>query len=197
MPATPTYTTLTGGLPANFFNFNFRSSATIGTLAAGPSLSMPALNAMNLSYNAAGGVGTLDQVASVSGSLINTTPGTTDTYLLDLTNLTDPVGNNFTDCIKVCAICFLNFSTTAATPITVGAAASNAWTGWLGASTHTITVPNGYTDPSSSNAIPGVVIVATGSAAALTVGGSSKVVKLYASYASSVTYGVVILGRNA
>lgn len=102
---------------------------------------------------------------------------------VDLNSLTDAFGSAIAF-VEVCRFIVVNSSTTAGQTLTVGNAASNAWTGWSGGATHTSIIgPEGalfWWSPSDGGA----------------VSGSNKVLRIVAS-AANIPYKLLIVGRSA
>lgn len=102
---------------------------------------------------------------------------------VDLNSLTDAFGSSISF-VEVCGFVITNDSTTASQTLTVGNAASNAWTGWSGGATHTSVVgPEGalfWWSPSDGGA----------------VSGSNKILRIAAS-AASMPYKLLVVGRSA
>lgn len=139
----------------------------------------------NLTYANGTGAGQVDLIYAKQLSLA----GSATT--LDLTALTDLSGASI-NFARVRELIIQNLATTSTYTVTVGAAASNAWTGILGTTTSTLIIPpsagNGlfrFSDYSSTGASTGAV-----------VSGTSKSLKLDPG-ANTISINIVILGCSA
>lgn len=118
---------------------------------------------------------------------------------LDLASLTDVAGNSI-NFARVRFIMIRNESTTAGHNLTIGAAASNAWTALLGTSTSTIVLPPGIAasgnNPPFYSTFSAADPLSSGGTGGFIVGASSKVLQL-APGANSFNVSVLIAGTSA
>jgi hypothetical protein len=147
-------------------------------------------------------LGAIDRVAFPAGTLIDDTPGTTDTIDIDLQALTDPTGATVS-LAELVALALFNFSTTAGENLILGgtaaAPATNPWTSPFSAMTTPangrLTIPPGYTLNGQSFYNP-LLISGGGNLAAHAVGDTNKVIRLYTA-APSLSWGMIVVGRSA
>lgn len=129
----------------------------------------PDLPAVSLRFGT--GDGQINLVSKLYQATLAATPGT-----LDLTALVDNFGTAVNNA-RIKGLVFYNLSTTAATPLKVGANGTNPFAAMFGDVTDILMVPNGYLN-SSGSIVPGFAIICAPAAAGLVTSGTSKVIKL-------------------
>lgn len=139
--------------------------------------------ALNLDDQFSDGTG-LDQ-ADIMWHDERTLAATSET--LDVTALTRTIlgSTNTVNFARIKGLVIRNTTTTAGSKLTVGAAASNAWTGWTSVAASTL-----YVDPN------GILFLWAPSATSWVTSGSSKNIKIDAG-ANTIVYRIVIIGASA
>lgn len=164
-----------------------------GTLAI-PGLQNPIDNSMDagsvsvVNFTLGSGAGAINKIIDLYRTI-----AASGTDNVDFTALTDLMGQATSALTSICAICIQHLSVAqdatngrSASSLTIGNAASNAWTGGFLSGTNTVPLANGQSlfvmDPSSG---------------AMTIGSSSKILKvLNADSVNAAGYRLTILGRN-
>jgi hypothetical protein len=189
---------VTATIPPAILQAFYNPGVLLGAVGLqGGNVGLPAFAGINIS-NGAGAAGVCNRAALFSGTLTNTTPGTTDTLLLDLTNLTDFTGKAFTDLIIPKALLLFNDGATAGYTLTVQPGATNPFTGFTGASGAVPVPSTAFVDPSTGQLVPGCLFLHSFSAAGFgTVSPTVKIVKITSGSAVSLPYRGVVLGATS
>lgn len=191
----PTYSGASADLVTNFFNYTLQGGITFGTATIPSTLPSVTIPAISLSYLDAGGVGTFNRIAHVSGILTNVTPGTTDTANVDLKALNDPYGVAFTDLTKLIGILTVNLANDNVSYLTFGPGATNGLSS-LFSGTGGLLIGPGHTSPVDGQPKPGVFFVLSANVAAYAVSSTIKTVKYTSGSSTSLPYRSVFIGRT-
>lgn len=165
---------------------SFAQTVSSGVITA---QSLPASLNFNLTFANGTGTGAVDLCYAKQLSLA----GTATT--LDLTSLADLSGAtvNFA---RVRLFMVQNLATTAGHTVTVGSAASNQWTGYLGTTTSTVVLQPNVGATSNQSVFTFLDPYSTGAATGAYVDGTHKSLKLDPG-ANTISVNVLILGCSA
>jgi hypothetical protein len=192
----PSYLSLNAGLTKQFFNYNWQPGNTFGTYQYQNTVPAPPIDSLDLDYGATGGAGTVNRVCHASGTGTNVTPGTTDTFNLDLTALVDPQGTAITDMTKLVAIVTFNFAMTDGSYLTIGPATANPFSSMFSGTGGVIVGP-GYIYPGDGSNKYGVDLRVAGNASAYAIASGNKGIKITTGTSVSLPFRTIILGRTA
>lgn len=165
---------------------NFTQTITSGVIT---SQYIPANINWNYTFTNGTGTGAVDLCYAKQLSLA----GTATT--LDLTSLAD-LGGSTVSFARVRLFVVQNLATTAAYTVTVGAAASNQWTGFLGTTTSTVVLQPNVGATANQSLLLFLDPYSTGATTGAYVDGTHKSLKLDPG-ANTISVNVLILGCSA
>lgn len=180
-------------IPANLIGASFDPGYAFGSVVVSKDIDVPQVNAAIQFLNGTG-LGQIDRIGVAGGTLTNVTPGTTDTFDLNLAALVNPVGVAFTDLAKVAALLILNDETTAGRVLTADFGQTNGATNLM---TGTVPIQPGHLDPQFGSARTSGLFLFSGSLAGYAVDSTHRVVRLTSGSAASLSWRAYVLGRHA
>lgn len=167
-------------------NAAFNQTVSSGVVA---SYSVPASLSMSPSFSNGTGSGAVDLCYAKQLSLA----GSATT--LDLTSLADLSGATVSFA-RVRLIIIQNLATTAGYTVTVGAAASNQWTGFLGTATSTVVLQPNVGATAAQSIFMGLDLYSTGATTGAYVDSTHKSLKLDPG-ANTISVNILIVGGSA
>lgn len=196
-----TFSELSLTFPDNFLSASAKWTVPWGASTKSYTEALPPIAKADLSLWSGSGsqLGKFNILALAGSTLTSVTPGTTDTYNLDLQALTD-IANESKSAAEVCELIIFNFATADASTLVLQPHGTNGWTApWADMGTPAdgkLRVPPGFTHPTRGGTVPGHVSLFGGNLAAFAVSGSNKVLKLTTA-AATLEWRAVIAGRTA
>lgn len=192
----PSYLSLKANLTSQFFNYRWQPGNVFGAYQYKNVVSAPTLPSLDLDYGPSGGAGTINRVCHAYGTGTSVTPGTTDTFNIDLTALVDPQGAAITDMVKLVAIATFNYAEDNASYLTIGPGSSNPFSSMFSGTGGVIVGP-GYVYPGDNSVKYGVDMRVAGNAAAYAIASGNKAIKITTGSSVSLPFRTIMLGRTA
>jgi hypothetical protein len=193
---------LTYGMPSGFVKGTFLPTKAWGSANLGGILNLPVVPAVDFELWPGTGsqAGKGDIVILASGTLTNVTPGTTDQADVDLQTALD-VSGVAASADEVVHLAFLADTQADAARFVIEGNATNGWTApfrdMVDPTLGKLSIPAGFTHPTSGQAIPGGLILWGGNLSSMPVTGTNKVLRVRLVAGTTGDYRLMLLGRSA
>lgn len=189
--------TASGTIAANPIQGVFAPTSTWGsqTLSINQLIQVPA-NQAGITIPNGTAAYQIDRIGLFSANLTNATPGTTDTFDLNLASLTDPSGATFTDMLKPTLL--VVWVETLDGKLVMKVSGANDFLGFFNSiSTTQINVGGAISDAGGNTVSPPTVLHNFATAGAGSVSGTTRLIRFYMPSGTACNFRGEVWGRHA